>query len=173
MEASMLTDQNNQSTPSLSTISAESWSVQKSIDLYGIEYWGANYFRINDSGNVAITPSGLPGAQIDLKELTSDLRERGIRTPILIRFPDIVGARVDLINQCFKKTIDEYGYTGKYKGVYPIKVNQQRHLVEEILAAGNKYNMGLECGSKPELLVALAMVENPNAMIICNGFKDT
>lgn len=151
----------------------QSWSVQKSRELYGIPSWGNGYFNINEKGNVCVTPKGPGGPKLDMLELTKDLKERGIRTPILIRFPDIVDARIDLINQCFRKAIGEYGYKGQYRGVYPIKVNQQKHLVTEILAAGNQYSMGLECGSKPELLVALPMVDNPNALIICNGFKDS
>ena len=148
-----------------------SWNPQKSKDLYGIDYWGSPYFQVNDQGNVCVQPFPDKG-QIDLLELTKDLKERGVRSPILIRFPDVVGSRIDLINQCFTKAIQEYEYQGSYSGVYPIKVNQQRHLVEELLKHGSPYNMGLECGSKPELLVALAMVENPTSLVICNGFKD-
>ena len=150
-----------------------SWSVQQSRDMYGIAAWGSGYFNINEAGHVSVTPKGEKGPSLDLLDLTKDLKERGIRAPILIRFPDIVNSRVELINQCFKKAISEGNYKGVYRGVYPIKVNQQRHLVSEILAAGNQYNMGLECGSKPELLVALPLVENTEALIICNGFKDS
>jgi len=150
----------------------QNWTVQNSRDMYGIEYWGSGYFGINENGNATVTPEGENGPQLDLLELTEDLKERGIRTPILIRFPDIIKARVDLINNCFSQAIKEYEYLGKYCSVYPIKVNQQKHLVEEILEVGKKHGMGIECGSKPELLVALAMVHNTEAPIICNGFKD-
>lgn len=148
------------------------WSSSDSSELYGVSTWGSPYFLVNEQGNVSVCPQGERGPRVDLLSLTEDLRERGIRPPILIRFPDIVKARVDLLHGCFKKTIFEYGYSGRYRGVYPIKVNQQRHLVEELLAAGQDHALGLECGSKPELLVALAMVKNPQSLIICNGFKD-
>lgn len=148
------------------------WTIQNSAELYGVPYWGKGFFHVNKRGNVTIAPHGDSGPRLDLHELTQDLTERGIRPPILIRFPDIIKSRVDLINLCFSKAINEYEYLGKYRGVYPIKVNQQRHLVQEILNAGHDWNMGLECGSKPELLVALAMVKNPDSLVICNGFKD-
>lgn len=149
------------------------WTIKDSEDLYGIDYWGSGYFRVNELGHVCVHPAKDDPRKIDLLDLTLDLKERGIRTPILVRFPNIVDSRIKLLNGCFTKSITDYGYKGAYRGVYPIKVNQQRHLVEEILNAGNKFDMGLECGSKPELLVALAMVENPEALIICNGFKDS
>lgn len=154
--------------------SMSQWSNEKSADVYGINDWGNGYFRINNQGNVSITPTekGANGPQLDLYELTQDLVERGIRVPVMIRFPDIIKARVDLINNCFKKAIADHGYKGQYSGVYPIKVNQQRHLVQELVKFGYENRMGLECGSKPELLVVLALMNNPDALIICNGFKD-
>lgn len=148
------------------------WTSQKSAELYGINYWGAGYFRINDSGNVEVTPFGANGSRVDLFHLVEDLRERGLRLPILLRFPDLIKARIELLTNCFAKSIQDYGYKGSYAGVYPIKVNQQRHLVEEIATFGQFKRLGLECGSKPELLVGLALLETPNALIICNGFKD-
>lgn len=149
----------------------QDWNIDKSKELYGIDSWSSGYFKVNESGNVGVHPNQ-SRQSIDLLELTKDLKERGIRTPILVRFPDVVGDRVKLINECFEKSISEYNYKSRYQGVYPIKVNQQRHLVEELLKRGSEYDMGLECGSKPELLVALAMVENSNSLIVCNGFKD-
>lgn len=149
------------------------WSSNQSAEIYGINAWGNGYFRINDSGNVIITPNGTNGPQVDLHELTQDLTDRGIRVPIMIRFPDILKARVELINSCFAKAISEHSYRGQYSGVYPIKVNQQRHLVEELVKHGSNQRMGLECGSKPELLVVLALMNTEKALIICNGFKDT
>lgn len=148
------------------------WSIKKSSELYGINNWGNGYFRVNNQGNVAVTPFGETGPSVDLHELTQDLTDRGIRLPIMIRFPDIIKARIELINGCFAKAIADHSYKGEYTGVYPIKVNQQRHLVEEIIMHGKSRKLGLECGSKPELLVVLAQMKNQGALVICNGFKD-
>lgn len=148
------------------------WNSEKSAAIYGINNWGNGYFRVNSQGNVSVTPNSTNGPGVDLYELTQDLLDRGIRTPIMIRFPDIIKARVDLINSCFQKAFAEHSYKGQYCGVYPIKVNQQRHLVQEIVKYGRQYKLGLECGSKPELLVVLALMNTPEALIICNGFKD-
>ena len=148
-----------------------SWSVEKSAELYGINGWGGGYFRINSAGNIEVTAfKDKPG--LDLYRLIQDLRDRGVRPPILIRIPNIVQTRVGLISQCFQNSIRENGFQGNYTGVYPIKVNQQRHLLEEIVDFGKENRLGLECGSKPELLIALAFMDTPNAHIICNGFKD-
>jgi arginine decarboxylase len=148
------------------------WSVKKSAELYGINYWGANYFRINDNGNVELRPQGDKGPALDLHHLVGDLTERGIRMPILLRFPDIIRSRIELLANCFSKAVEDAKYTGSYRGVYPVKVNQQKHLVEEIIEFGQFHRFGLEAGSKPELLIALAHMDTPNALIICNGFKD-
>lgn len=148
------------------------WNTKKSSDLYGIKYWGANFFHINDEGNVELKPKGATGPGLDLYHLVQDLQERGIRMPILLRFPDIIKARIELLAGCFARAIEEAKYTGVYRGVYPIKVNQQKHLVEEILEFGQAHHFGLEAGSKPELLISLAQMDTPNALIICNGFKD-
>jgi arginine decarboxylase len=148
------------------------WTCEKSGHLYGINYWGANYFRINKNGNVEVSPQGLEGPKIDLKQLVEDLIERGIRVPILIRFPDIIKARIDLLAGCFAKAVQDMNYKGQYCGVYPIKVNQQRHIVEQIVQWGQLHRFGLEAGSKPELLVTLAIMDTPDALIVCNGFKD-
>lgn len=150
-----------------------SWNVEKSKELYGIGTWGSGFFDVNPTtGNVMVTSLGPQGSNIDLIELVTDLQERGIRVPMLIRFPDITKARIELINGCFAKAIQDNGYKAQYRGVYPIKVNQQRHLVEELIKFGQPHSLGLEAGSKPELLVVLAMNNTPNALIICNGFKD-
>ena len=148
------------------------WTSEKSSDLYKVGSWGSGFFDINDKGNVIVTPQGANGPHVDLLELTQDLQERGIRVPMLIRFPDITKARIELLNGCFSKAIEENGYKGSYRGVYPIKVNQQRHLVDELIKFGAASRLGLECGSKPELLIVLALMNTPNALIICNGFKD-
>ena len=162
---------NGNSTPITGGPSAP-WSTKKSSLLYGVNYWGANYFRVNDAGNMEIRPLGQNGPALDLYCLVQDLIERGIRLPILLRFPDIIKARIELLNGCFSRAMEEAKYTGVYRGVYPIKVNQQKHLVEEILEFGQFHRMGLEAGSKPELLITLAHMDTPNALIICNGFKD-
>lgn len=148
------------------------WSPEKSAELYGINNWGNGYFKINGNGNVSVSPGGNAGPCVDLHELTQDLLDRGIRVPIMIRFPEIIKSRIELLNGCFQKAIADHNYKGEYTGVYPIKVNQQRHLVEEIVRYGRQFKMGLEAGSKPELLVVLALMNTPDALIICNGFKD-
>ncbi len=148
------------------------WNLEKAKDLYGVSTWGVGYFDINDKGNLIVCPQGKEKPHVDVLELVEELQERGIRCPMLLRFPNITQERIKLINQCFARAIEKYEYDGIYQGVYPIKVNQQRHLIEEIVDLGNEFNLGLECGSKPELLVVLAMMTNPNALILCNGFKD-
>jgi arginine decarboxylase len=149
-----------------------SWKTEDSAELYGIKWWGEDYFAVNDKGSVTVTPNGKDGPHIDLAELTSELEERGIRAPITIRFADILKNRVSLLANCFRSAIKEFDYQGKYAGVYPIKVNQQRHVVKEIVQTGRGYDMGLECGSKPELLVTLSQMRSREGLIICNGFKD-
>lgn len=150
----------------------ESWSIEKSAEVYGINSWSTGFYRINQAGNVEILPyKGAPQG-LDLYKLTQDLRERGIRPPILIRVPNHVQKRVELISNCFANAIKESGYKGTYSGVFPIKVNQQRHLLEEIVEFGKSHRLGLECGSKPELLITLAYMDTPNAYVVCNGFKD-
>ena len=148
------------------------WNREKSSELYGLDYWGAGYFAINEQGNIAVTPKGDAGPQLDLHSLVEDLYERGIQPPILIRLPDLVQKRIEVMSSCFHSAINESGYKGQYTGVYPIKVNQQSHLVKEIVEFGKLSKLGLECGSKPELLIALALMDTPNALLICNGFKD-
>jgi arginine decarboxylase len=163
----------NRGSTSTSPVNPSDWSVEKSKELYGIGTWGSGFFDVNEIGNVVVSPHGAHGPKVDLLELTQDLQERGIRIPMLIRFPDITKARIDLVSRCFAKAIEENNYRGTYRGVYPIKVNQQRHLVEELVKFGQTTRLGLEAGSKPELLVVLAMMTTPDALIICNGFKDT
>lgn len=153
-------------------LNGANWSTEQSKELYGVSSWGASFFDVNEKGNVVVTPHGPTGPNVDLLELTQDLQERGIRVPMLIRFPDITKSRVELLSNCFKKAIEESGFKGSYRGVYPIKVNQQRHLVQELVKFGKNTMLGLEAGSKPELLVALAMMGTENALLICNGFKD-
>ena len=155
-----------------SSLLKTTWTPEDSAKLYNINNWGNGYFRVNSNGNVSITPMGAEGPSVDLLELTQDLQERGIRAPIMIRFPDIIRARVELLYKCFQKAFADHNYKGQYRGVYPIKVNQQKHLVEELVYFGKDLGLGLECGSKPELLVVLALMNTQGAVIICNGFKD-
>ena len=149
-----------------------SWSAQMSEALYGVVGWGEPYFSINDKGHVEVRPDPAVERGIDLFELTTQLTERGLDLPLLIRFPNILHDRIRLLNTCFEKAIKEYGYQGRYRGVFPIKVNQQRHLVQEIVASGRPWQFGLEAGSKPELLIALATMEDEDGLIVCNGYKD-
>jgi arginine decarboxylase len=140
--------------------------------LYNVHGWGRDFFTINEAGHVEVTPAGPGSTRIDLKELVDDLRSRGVNLPVLIRFSDILKARVEQLCASFQQAIVDNDYKGNYRGVYPIKVNQQRHIVEELIEYGRPYHLGLEAGSKPELLVALALQENPEALILCNGYKD-
>jgi len=148
------------------------WTIQDSLDLYHVLDWGSGFFAINPAGNVEVHPKGSNDRSIDLLELVENLGQRGVRTPLLIRFNDILDSRVRGLNDCFREAIEEIGYRGIYRGVYPIKVNQQRHVVEELIQYGAPDKMGLEAGSKPELLIALALLDTPGALIICNGYKD-
>jgi arginine decarboxylase len=148
------------------------WTVRDSIELYNVHAWGAGFFTVNAKGHVEVRPHGEGGPAVDLLELVEDLQRRGLRTPMLIRFSDILAARVRGLCAAFDRAMKEYGYQGQYRGVYPIKVNQQRHVVEEIVQYGAPMKVGLEAGSKPELLIALAILDTPGALIICNGYKD-
>jgi len=148
------------------------WTLKDSLELYNVLAWGGGYFSINARGNVEVHPRGEGGPGVDLLELVSNLERRGLRAPLLIRFSDILADRVRGLAAAFDRAAEEYGYNGRYRGVYPIKVNQQRHVVEEIIEHGAGYGVGLEAGSKPELLVALALLDTPGALIVCNGYKD-
>jgi arginine decarboxylase len=148
------------------------WTVKDSLELYNVHGWGRDFFSINEAGHVEVSPAGAGSPKIDLKELVDDLRSRGLNLPFLIRFSDILKARVQQLCGSFQQAIAENDYKGTYRGVYPIKVNQQRHVVEELVEYGRPFNLGIEAGSKPELLVALALQDNPEALILCNGYKD-
>jgi arginine decarboxylase len=142
------------------------------VETYGIRDWGNNYFQINAQGHIVMTPPGQEGHSIDLKALVDEVRQRGVGLPLLLRFSDILRSRLDELNRAFQNAIEAYGYPGIYRGVYPIKVNQERQVVEEVVRFGAPYHHGLEAGSKPELLAVLAMLDDPEALIICNGYKD-
>ena len=148
------------------------WSTSDSAELYGIQNWGREFLRINAQGNLVVAPAGPEGPWADLRALVDDLQRREIGLPILLRFPDVLEARVRTLAEAFHTAIKDYEYGGQYRGVYPIKVNQQRHLVEDLVRIGRKWHIGLECGSKPELLVVLALMDDPEALIVCNGYKD-
>ena len=148
------------------------WSTEDSARLYGIRNWGQGYFSINADGHVAVHPTQDPQVSIDLKKLVDGLRERDIGLPLLIRFTDILKHRVGRIHEAFARAIRDHDYHGDYRCVYPIKVNQQKHVVEEIHSFGKEYGFGLEAGSKPELLAVMAIVDDNATPIICNGFKD-
>src|SRR5829696_3503927 len=148
------------------------WTPADSIDLYNVRGWGNTYFGVNSAGHVVVHPGGPGTPAIDLKELVDEVREGGIGLPLLIRFSEIIKARVVELNEAFNRAMAEYGYQGTYRGVYPIKVNQDRYLVERLVEYGRPYHFGLEAGSKPELLAVMAMLEDEEALIICNGYKD-
>lgn len=147
------------------------WRIDDSAELYNINGWGVNYFSINDKGNVMVTPrKGC--APVDLKDLLDELTLSDVSTPVLVRFPDILDDRIISISNCFKSAAEEYGYQAQNFIIYPIKVNQMRPVVEEIVSHGKKFNIGLEAGSKPELHAVIAINTDPESLIICNGYKD-
>jgi arginine decarboxylase len=148
------------------------WDIEAARTLYNIQRWGAKYFDINDAGHVVARPLQDAGGSVDLTDVIEEARGRGLKFPLLIRFQDILRHRVGAINQAFRNSITEFNYQGKYRGVFPIKVNQLREVVEEILDAGKAFDFGLEVGSKPELFAGLAMQHQPDSLVVCNGYKD-
>src|SRR5262245_58560781 len=163
----------------------EKWKVQDAVEMYGVRNWGKGYFTINRAGHLQVHPTKRADLFVDLKELVDQLQARGIQLPILLRFTDILRHRLGELAEAFGQAIKEYEYKGTYCCVYPIKVNQQRQVVEEILDFGKPFKFGLEAGSKPELLAVLALTnggpapraprgvqEEDGVPIICNGFKD-
>lgn len=148
------------------------WTIAKSEQLYGFPNWGAGYFRVNERGNVVVTPDGPQGPAIDLHDLIDQARQRDIKLPLLLRFNGILRHRVRSICNAFQAAMTEYKYEGHYRPVFPIKVNQVRHVVDVITEAGRPFSMGLEVGSKPELVAVLAIQDTPDALLICNGYKD-
>ncbi len=148
------------------------WTIADAKELYGVPNWSDGYFGINEKGHVIVHPDGPAGPTADMKELVDEVRERGIELPLLLRFTGILSARIKALNEAFRTAIRESGFQGEYKGVFPIKVNQQRWVVDEVARIGREYHYGLEAGSKPELLAVMAMLDDPEALIICNGYKD-
>lgn len=149
------------------------WTIEKSRELYNIDGWGIGYFDINEKGHVVVRPhQENDGPELDLYEVAMDLEAQGVGLPLLLRFSDILRSRIEGLHQRFATAIKEYGYEGNYSTVYPIKVNQQRHVVEEIVEFGQSCGVGLECGSKPELQAILGLAETTGHLIVCNGYKD-
>jgi arginine decarboxylase len=148
------------------------WDVESAIATYNVDRWGGDYFTINGNGNVEVRPLQDNGGSIDILEVVSEARSRGLGFPLVLRFQDLLRHRVESVNRAFQSAIAEFGYGNTYRGVFPIKVNQLREVVEEIIDAGEQFHFGLEAGSKPELVAALAMHKDPESLIICNGYKD-
>ena len=160
-------------TEPVSTDAPAGWSTESSKALYNIDGWGAGFFDVSPRGHVIVRPdSQHPDREIDLYDLANDLEEQGVQLPVLLRFSDILRSRLDALSERFTRAREEFGYTGNYTTVYPIKVNQQRHVVEEIVEFGGRHSVGLECGSKPELQAVLGLAEHTDHLIICNGYKD-
>ncbi len=149
------------------------WDIQSAISLYNIDRWGTGYFTINSQGQVDVLPTQNPNTRINIMEVIADAKEQGLMFPLVVRFQDLLRHRVETISKAFDAAIREFGYQNCYRGVFPIKVNQLREVVEEIMDAGRPFHVGLEAGSKPELTAALAIHNDPNSLIICNGYKDT
>ena len=152
---------------------SEPWDVARALHTYNIARWGTGYFGVNDAGNMTVRPVQDAGPALDLMAVTEEARDRGLTFPLLLRFQDLLRHRVQVLNEEFRAAIAEAGYQGQYRGVFPIKVNQLREVVEEIMDAGAPYKFGIEVGSKPELFAALAIHRDPDAIMICNGYKDT
>ena len=147
------------------------WRIEDSEELYNITGWGTSYFGINDKGHVVVTPRK-DGVAVDLKVLVDELQLRDVASPMLVRFPDILDNRIEKMSSCFRQAAEEYEYKGENFIIYPIKVNQMRPVVEEIISHGKKFNLGLEAGSKPELHAVIAVNTDSDSLIICNGYKD-
>ena len=150
----------------------DDWTVADAAELYRVEDWGDRFFHVNDLGHAAVRTARPEGESIDIHAVVQDLRRRGVEFPVLLRFHDVLRARVERVNMAFANAIEEAGYAGSYRGVYPIKVNQLHEVVEEILDAGRPFRMGLECGSKAELVAALPHITDDEILLVCNGVKD-
>ncbi|MBC8325957.1 MAG: biosynthetic arginine decarboxylase [Verrucomicrobia subdivision 3 bacterium] len=148
------------------------WTIEDARAVYNIDRWGAEYFGINAGGRVVAHPQQAAGAEVELMEVLATARDRGFKAPLLVRFQDILRHRVEAICAAFDQSIEEHDFTGRYRGVFPVKVNSLREVVEEILDAGRPHGFGLEVGSKPELHAALALQDEPGSLLICNGYKD-
>ncbi len=149
------------------------WTKEKSEELYGIKNWGAGYFSISNKGEVLVNPyKNNASTAISLMDIISGVRERGLDMPVLLRFENLLDSQISYLNETFRKAMKELNYKGEYRGVYPIKVNQQQQVVEEVTRFGQRYHHGLEVGSKAELIAALSLMKDKEACLICNGYKD-
>jgi len=148
------------------------WKIEDAIELYGIERWGSGFFTFNKNGNLIVKPTKNDTQVIDLKFVVDNLVSKKINFPILFRFPQILESQIKTLNGAFSHSISEYKYTNTYQGIFPMKVNQRKEVLEEIVKSGKKFNMGLEVGTKAELLAALSFELSDDALLICNGFKD-
>jgi len=153
--------------------SLERWKIDNAVDLYGVLNWSAGYFGISEKGEVVLYPSGKPDDKpISLMDIVSGIKDRGLGMPVLLRFGDILQSRITQLHESFHAAIEKFGYQGIYRGVYPIKVNQQQQVVEEVTRFGSRYHHGLEAGSKAELIAAISFLRDPEACLVCNGYKD-
>lgn len=151
---------------------APAWTVADSLHLYDLERWGDPYFSANARGHLLVQPRGDRGGSLDLVDLVRGLQGRKLSLPLLIRFDDILEDRLERLHAAFERAIAHYDYPGRYQGVFPVKCNQQRHVVEQLMESGRRWHFGLEAGSKAELLIALSLLDDPEALLICNGYKD-
>ena len=158
--------------PSVTEKAKPEWDIESAISTYNVDGWGTGYFTINAAGNAEVRPLREGGGAIDILEVVQEARARGLGFPLVIRFQDLLRDRVQAVNRAFQSAIEEFGYKANYRGVFPIKVNQLREVIEEIVDAGQEFHFGLEAGSKPELIAALAMHKDLESLIICNGYKD-
>ena len=152
--------------------SNKKWTIENSIATYNIDKWGDKYFSINSKGNISVTPEKNSAKTIDIFKLVKELKSREINTPLIIRFNDILKDRITELHEAFSKAIETYRYQNIYQGVFPVKCNQQKNVLEKIIEFGSPWNFGLEVGSKSELLIGLALLQNQNSLLICNGYKD-
>ena len=152
---------------------SQSWTSEDSAALYGVREWSGGYFDVSEEGDVVLCPKGEnDGSRLSLPRVVEGLRKRGISMPVLLRFPELLDQQIHELNSGFNEAIEEYSYGGRYRGVYPVKVNQQEQVIDEVCTYGARYGHGLEAGSKAELIAALAYLKNPGDLLICNGYKD-
>jgi arginine decarboxylase len=158
----------------LKKLASHAWSADLSADLYGINNWGAGYFGVSAKGEVTVAAEAKDGTshKVSMIDLVNEIKERGMDMPVLLRFENLLAQQIIKLNEAFNRAITQANYQAPYRGVFPVKVNQQSHVIEEIAQVGAKYGHGLEAGSKPELLIALTHLESKEACIVCNGYKD-
>ena len=165
-------ERSSQSLPSLPATQSGCWTAADGASLYGLDRWGEPYFSVSAAGHVLVQPRGERGGSLDLVALVAELQGRDLSLPLLIRFDDILEDRLERLHAAFDRAIAQYGYRGRYQGVFPVKCNQQRHVVEQLVESGRRWHFGLEAGSKAELLIALSLLDDPEALLVCNGYKD-